>query len=162
MKQGLKYFSKIIFITFLCFTALNALKISANALEINHPKTFNCAENAVAPLDTLKDIQTFLSCNGFNPGPIDGVPGNRTTGAVKSFQSTVGLSADGVVGPATKQAMRGYSSVSFTFKGSGWGHGVGLSQYGAKGLTELGANFCQILLPVHLKRLLNIIFKVHL
>ena len=23
------------------------------------------------------------------------------------------------------------------------GHGVGLSQYGAKGLTELGANFCQ-------------------
>ena len=143
MKQGLKYFSKIIFITFLCFTALNALKISANALEINHSKTFNCAENAVAPLDTLKDIQTFLSCNGFNPGPIDGVPGNRTTGAVKSFQSTVGLSADGVVGPATKQAMRGYSSVSFTFKGSGWGHGVGLSQYGAKGLTELGANFCQ-------------------
>ena len=143
MKQGLKYFSKIISITFLCFTALNALKISANALEINHSKTFNCAENAVAPLDTLRDIQTFLSCNGFNPGPIDGVPGNRTSGAVKSFQSTVGLSADGVVGPATKQAMRGYSSVSFTFKGSGWGHGVGLSQYGAKGLTELGANFCQ-------------------
>ena len=38
--------------------------------------------------------------------------------------------------------MRSYSSVSFTFQGSGWGHGVGLSQYGAKGLTELGANFC--------------------
>ena len=111
MKQGLKYFSKIIFISFLCFTALNAIKISANALEINYSKTFNCAENAVAPLDTLKDIQTFLSCNGFNPGPIDGVPGNRTTGAVKSFQSTVGLSADGVVGPATKQAMRGYLSL---------------------------------------------------
>src|SRR6056300_1307891 len=143
MKQGLKYFSKILLISFLCFVGLNAIKISANALEIKHTKTLNCAENAVAPLETLKDIQTFLSCNGFNPGPIDGISGNRTTGAVKSFQSTVGLGADGVVGPATKQAMRGYSSVSFTFKGSGWGHGVGLSQYGAKGLTELGANFCQ-------------------
>ena len=46
------------------------------------------------------------------------------------------------MGPATKQAMRSYSEESFTFTGSGWGHGVGLSQYGAKGLTELGASFC--------------------
>ena len=52
------------------------------------------------------------------------------------------MSPDGVVGPATKQAMRGYSATTFTFKGSGWGHGVGLSQYGTKGLTELGADFC--------------------
>ena len=52
------------------------------------------------------------------------------------------MTADGEVGPATKQAMRSYSSVSFTFQGSGWGHGVGLSQYGTKGLTELGASFC--------------------
>ena len=104
--------------------------------------TLNCADNAVAPLNNLKDIQTFLNCNGFNPGPIDGLAGSRTDGAIKSFQKTVGLVADGKVGPATKQAMRSYSSVSFTFQGSGWGHGVGLSQYGTKGLTELGANFC--------------------
>ena len=104
--------------------------------------TLNCADNAVAPLNNLKDIQTFLSCNGFNPGPIDGLAGSRTDGAIKSFQKTVGLVADGKVGPATKQAMRSYSSVSFTFQGSGWGHGVGLSQYGTKGLTELGASFC--------------------
>ena len=75
-------------------------------------------------LDNLKDIQTFLNCNGFNPGPIDGLAGSRTTNAIVSFQKTVGLTADGVVGPATKQAMRGYSSVSFTFTGSGWGHGA--------------------------------------
>ena len=143
MKQGLINFSKVIVIVFLSFVALSTLKSPASALEIKHTEIFSCADNAVAPLDTLKDIQTFLSCNGFNPGPIDGVPGGRTSGAVKSFQSAVGLSADGVVGPATKQAMRGYSSISFTFKGSGWGHGVGLSQYGAKGLTELGASFCQ-------------------
>jgi len=104
--------------------------------------SFSCADNAVAPLTTTKDIQTWLSCNGFNPGPIDGAPGAKTTAAVKIFQSTNGLSADGVVGPATRRAMRAYSTVTFTFTGSGWGHGVGLSQYGAKGLTELGAAFC--------------------
>ena len=107
------------------------------------PKSsFNCADNAVAPLTTTKDIQTWLSCNGYDPGPIDGAPGARTTSAVKKFQSSNGLSADGVVGPATRRAMRAYSSVTFTFTGSGWGHGVGLSQYGSKGLTELGASFC--------------------
>ena len=52
MKQGLRNFSKIIFITFICFAALNTLKISANALEIKHTKIFNCVDNAVAPLDT--------------------------------------------------------------------------------------------------------------
>ncbi len=109
---------------------------------IRHDVNINCADNAIAPLNSIKDIQTFLNCNGFSPGPIDGVSGGRTTGAIKSFQATVGLTADGVVGPATKQAMRSYSSVSFTFTGSGWGHGVGLSQYGTKGLTELGAQFC--------------------
>ena len=104
--------------------------------------SFSCASNAVAPLGSIQDIQTYLNCNGFNPGPIDGDFGNRTTSAIKAFQTASGLVPDGVVGPATKQAMRSYSEESFTFTGSGWGHGVGLSQYGAKGLTELGASFC--------------------
>ena len=142
MKTGLKNLTLflIIFLIGVFYSAQD--KNSVSALP-NYTSTFsNCVDNAVAPLDSLIDIQTFLNCNGFNPGPIDGVPGSRTSGAVKSFQQTVGLSPDGVVGPATKQAMRAYSSISFTFKGSGWGHGVGLSQYGSKGLTELGASFC--------------------
>ena len=114
----------------------------ANALEIKYNAQLSCVDNAVAPLENLLEIQTFLSCNGFNPGPIDGLSGTKTNNAIISFQKIVGLSADGVVGPATRQAMRGYSTSSFTFTGSGWGHGVGLSQYGAKGLTELGASFC--------------------
>ncbi len=142
MKQGL---TKITFF-FIAFFAIsffiNLQKKPALAFEVPTSVTLNCTDNAVAPLNNLKDIQTFLSCNGFNPGPIDGLSGSRTDGAIKSFQNTVGLIADGQVGPATRQAMRSYSSVSFTFKGSGWGHGVGLSQYGTKGLTELGASFC--------------------
>ena len=142
MKQG--YFKNIIFffLFLIFFIPFSASSQKASAIEIKYDNQFRCLDNAVAPLDNLLDIQTFLSCNGFNPGPIDGLSGSRTNNAIISFQKTVGLSADGVVGPATKQAMRAFSTTSFTFTGSGWGHGVGLSQYGAKGLTELGANFC--------------------
>ena len=143
MKQGNKNF--VLFLLFFAasFLLINSKNYVADAHQIQYqsPK-LSCADNTVASLDSLKDIQTFLNCNGFNPGPIDGLSGSRTDGAIKSFQRTVGLTADGEVGPATKQAMRSYSSTTFTFKGSGWGHGVGLSQYGAKGLTELGASFC--------------------
>ena len=123
------------------FLFINEIPAFSYSLPI--PKSlYSCVDNAVAPLTTTKDIQTYLNCNGFNPGPIDGKSGSKTKAAIKSFQSANGLSPDGVVGPSTRRAMRGYSSVSFTFTGSGWGHGVGLSQYGAKGLTELGASFC--------------------
>ena len=142
MKQG--YLKKIIivFIFSFFFMSFSSADQKANALEIKYDAQLSCVDNAVAPLESLLEIQTFLSCNGFNPGPIDGLSGTKTNNAIISFQKIVGLSADGVVGPATKQAMRGYSTSSFTFTGSGWGHGVGLSQYGAKGLTELGASFC--------------------
>ena len=32
---------------------------------IRHDVNIGCAENAVAPLNSIKDIQTFLNCNGF-------------------------------------------------------------------------------------------------
>jgi len=35
---------------------------------------------------------------------------------------------------------------SFTFSGSGWGHGVGMSQWGARGMAELGHTYREILL----------------
>ena len=142
MKQGLTKITFFLIVFFVVSFFINSQKEPVFAFEVPTSVTLNCADNAVAPLNNLKDIQTFLNCNGFNPGPIDGISGSRTDTAIKSFQSTVGLIADGQVGPATRQAMRSYSSVSFTFKGSGWGHGVGLSQYGTKGLTELGASFC--------------------
>lgn len=33
----------------------------------------------------------------------------------------------------------------YTFTGKGWGHGLGMSQYGAKGMAEAGFNYIQIL-----------------
>ena len=141
MLRGILKYIPSLFLAVIFFLFIGQSNAQSQTI-IRHDVNINCADNAVAPLNSIKDIQTFLNCNGFSPGPIDGVSGGRTTGAIKSFQASVGLTADGVVGPATKQAMRSYSSVSFTFTGSGWGHGVGLSQYGTKGLTELGAQFC--------------------
>ena len=159
MKQG--HLKVVLFFAIFITTFLFANKENnhVHAHEIPTNPYLSCVDNAVAPLNNLKDIQTFLNCNGFNPGPIDGLSGSRTDGAIKSFQKTVGLTADGEVGPATKQAMRSYSSVSFTFKGSGWGHGVGLSQYGAKGLTELGASFCSNTSSCSSSEVVNYYFK---
>jgi stage II sporulation protein D len=35
--------------------------------------------------------------------------------------------------------------MTFTFRGRGWGHGVGLSQWGAVGMAKTGADFAEIL-----------------
>lgn len=36
-------------------------------------------------------------------------------------------------------------NTSFTFRGEGWGHGVGMSQYGAKGMANAGYTYDEIL-----------------
>ena len=52
-------------------------------------------------------VQTRLHKLGFDPGPIDGIRGRRTTRAVKRFQESKGLVADGIVGPDTVRALFG-------------------------------------------------------
>lgn len=42
-------------------------------------------------------------------------------------------------------AVGGNTPSSFSFAGRGWGHGLGLSQWGAKGLAEKGYGYMQIL-----------------
>ena len=52
-------------------------------------------------------VQTRLHGLGFDPGPIDGIRGRRTMRAVKRFQESRGLDADGIAGPATVLALFG-------------------------------------------------------
>jgi peptidoglycan hydrolase-like protein with peptidoglycan-binding domain len=49
----------------------------------------------------VKDLQDALKALGFNPGPIDGIFGPKTEVAVKAFQTQVGITVDGIVGPMT-------------------------------------------------------------
>lgn len=55
--------------------------------------------------EAVKQIQTALKNKGYYTGKVDGIFGKLTTAAVKSFQRDNGLTADGVVGPATTRAL---------------------------------------------------------
>ncbi|MBW4573908.1 MAG: N-acetylmuramoyl-L-alanine amidase [Aphanothece sp. CMT-3BRIN-NPC111] len=53
----------------------------------------------------VKQLQQILKDKGFNPGPIDGSFGSGTESAVMAFQKSLGMTADGVVGSQTWQAL---------------------------------------------------------
>jgi N-acetylmuramoyl-L-alanine amidase len=53
----------------------------------------------------VTEIQQKLSDWGYYSGSVDGVYGSKTEEAVKYFQSKNGLTADGIVGPATLSAL---------------------------------------------------------
>jgi uncharacterized protein (TIGR02594 family) len=63
----------------------------------------------------IRTIQKTLFASGFDPGPIDGIWGRRTIDAVRAFQRTRDLKADGVFGPKTSRAL--FGSTSFTDAG---------------------------------------------
>jgi g-D-glutamyl-meso-diaminopimelate peptidase len=62
----------------------------------------------------VKLIQSLLRRIGYDPGPVDGVFGNRTRQAVAAYQRDNGLASDGIVGPRTWESfmniLRGYDS----------------------------------------------------
>ncbi len=57
----------------------------------------------------VKELQIALRGLGFNPGKVDAIFGPKTDRAVKEFQRSVGLSADGVVGFSTINEMKKFS-----------------------------------------------------
>ena len=50
-------------------------------------------------------MQGMLYCRGFNPNGVDGIFGSGCTAAVKKFQSSKGLTADGLAGKDTMYAL---------------------------------------------------------
>ena len=54
-----------------------------------------------------KKAQRRLTKLGFNPGPHDGIRGRKTINAVKRFQESKDLVADGIVGPVTYSSLFG-------------------------------------------------------
>lgn len=50
-------------------------------------------------------LQKRLLAHGFNPGPVDGIWGDRTTWALKRFQRDKGLTVDAILGRQSWQAL---------------------------------------------------------
>ncbi len=57
--------------------------------------------------DCVTRLQQAVKAAGFTPGSIDGIFGPLTEAAIKKFQTSKGLTADGVVGPETWKAFTG-------------------------------------------------------
>lgn len=55
--------------------------------------------------EDVRTLQRALKEQGFDPGQIDGVYGKKTERAVKRFQKSVGLKADGIAGRRTFTAL---------------------------------------------------------
>lgn len=64
--------------------------------------------------EQVRVIQTKLKRWGYYDGVVDGIYGSETANAVRYFQRKNGLTADGVVGPATLKALGMSSGTSGT------------------------------------------------
>ena len=53
----------------------------------------------------VAQVQELLKDAGFNPGPIDGILGPRTKGALRRYQASQGLPETGALDEATRQAL---------------------------------------------------------
>lgn len=76
------------------------------AIDKNAPVEKNAPTNITtltkgAAGSKVKTLQVRLELQGYEPGPIDGIFGARTAAAVKSFQESKGLKADGAVDEIT-------------------------------------------------------------
>lgn len=53
----------------------------------------------------IRKIQRALRAKGFNPGPIDGIRGKRTNGAIIAFKISIGYAPRDYFGPLTQAAL---------------------------------------------------------
>ena len=94
----------------------NSAKLSLNilltgtTLLIGLGSTLNTLA-AEAPSSDVKDVQSLLAKNGFDPGAIDGVSGASTKNAILRAQKAFGLTPDGIVGSRTIAALEDGKSV---------------------------------------------------
>ncbi len=76
-------------------------RLTGEGIEAQPPAIIHSNE----PITTVRGLQCALSDLGFDPGPIDGHGGPKTTAGVLAFQESKGLTADGIYGPKTKAAL---------------------------------------------------------
>lgn len=84
-------------------------KLDSYQRALESPRTNFSASNASDVIRvsgvSISDVQRALKRAGFDPGSVDGKLGKKTKSAIREFQRSQGLSADGVVGQKTWSAL---------------------------------------------------------
>ncbi len=91
---------KFLVIPLLILAVFSGILIYSRTIAAQTPKLYWGSSGA-----DVSKVQTKLRDWGYYKGPVDGVYGAGTADAVKRFQAKNGLTADGVVGPATWEAL---------------------------------------------------------
>ena len=101
IKNGLKLgiITSCILLTFLFSHAENHNKAAKSGVAPDSSRTDMTRD--------IKQIQTLLALLKFNPGPIDGILGRKTTEAIKAFQRDIGVPATGKIDDNLKSQLDG-------------------------------------------------------
>jgi S1-C subfamily serine protease len=78
------------------------------------PKAEDATSGAIEPVgqhapsaaSQVREVQSLLGSLGYDPGPVDGVMGQKTRAAIRGFQEDAGLSVDGNVTEVLVAALR--------------------------------------------------------
>lgn len=95
-----------------CVIGLAALALAgcehftATTENANTAASKNATAKTVKPDETVREAQTLLARQGYDPGPADGLLGHRTVQAITEYQKTAGLTVDGKVGPRLIESLK--------------------------------------------------------
>ncbi len=72
----------------------------------NPPIVWELSVGSLDPVEQVKGFQARLNNMAYESGPVDGIQGPLTTGAVKRFQTKQKIQVDGIVGPQTRGKLK--------------------------------------------------------
>ncbi len=73
--------------------------------KISSAANFTASSSPVLGHEDIRNLQAALRDYGFDPGPIDGNLGLRTTAAIRQFQSRIGVEPTGLITPQLQTAL---------------------------------------------------------
>jgi peptidoglycan hydrolase-like protein with peptidoglycan-binding domain/DNA invertase Pin-like site-specific DNA recombinase len=120
-----RYLARAGLVALACTLVLAGLPVTSIAAAQNADKPGNADDSRVllargagydgsATAQQVRVLQRKLRRLGWRPGPVDGLFGPRTEGAVVRFQTAAGLAADGIHGPGTAKALHNASQGNLT------------------------------------------------
>jgi stage II sporulation protein D len=101
--------------------------------------------DAAVSSQSVQSVRVTNGTNSFNTPISDIRVLNRHGEIVNVLGSIAVVSSSGVSILSAHSAVMESTGEVVTFSGTGWGHGVGMSQFGAKGMAEIGYSYIQIL-----------------